>query len=71
VRRVIRCPTCGTLLLGPTEVAARLGVSRRTVLRWAIAGRFPNAVLEQPGRAGPRWLIPEADLEIVRKPDEG
>jgi len=45
------------------EAAEVLGVSTRTVQRWARDGRFPNARQISPDTPGSPWLIPLADLE--------
>lgn len=51
-------------LLTTTDVATRLGVSRRTVLHWASTGRL-RPVLVGRGRTGTKWFDPAdvADLE--------
>lgn len=53
--------------LTPGETARRIGVSRRTVINWAAAGRFPGA-WRTPGsdkRAG-NWRLPESSVATVQ-----
>jgi len=53
--------------LNAAQAADVLGVNRRTIQRWCIAGRFPNARQERVGGStGYRWLIPRRDVEALR-----
>lgn len=62
---MIACPHCGTKLYSTSEVAEMLGVSPRTVLRWAEAGRFPHAVRGSiAGRDA--WVIPAEDVKAPK-----
>lgn len=40
------------MVLGPQALAAMLGVSARTLVRWRKAGRLPAPI---PGLPRPRW----------------
>jgi excisionase family DNA binding protein len=51
-------------LMGTTEVARLLNVSRRTVSGWIRAGRLP--AFQTPGR---RWRIRRADALRISDPD--
>ena len=44
-----------TTYLTLTDAAARIGRHRRTLMRWANAGRIPGAKMTPSGQ----WLIPE------------
>lgn len=50
------------------KVAARLGVSRRTVYGWCEAGRFPGAwrTLGSEARRG-NWRIPANEVDEVKR----
>jgi excisionase family DNA binding protein len=63
---MLTCPTCGTVLYTTGEAAELLSVDRRTVNRWAEAGRFPNATR---GRIAGRvsWTIPSTDIDALKK----
>lgn len=62
--------TAKSKLLTVREVAARLDVAPSTVRIWRIAGRFPNAQVEETER-GRVWYIPEADLDGFEKRGPG
>jgi excisionase family DNA binding protein len=52
-------------LLTVEQAALELGVSRRTVQRWILAGRFAGVRSERyPG--GVRWLIPASEVRRLR-----
>ena len=48
-------------VFSPADVAAILGTSTMTVLRYAKAGLFPNAFKRGEGRNAP-WVIPKEDV---------
>jgi excisionase family DNA binding protein len=45
------------------QVAQRLGVTPRSVLRWLDKGFFPNAYRFAPMAKSP-WRIPESDVVV-------
>lgn len=47
------------------EVAARFEVDPRTIQRWLLRGRFPNAFRVYDGVRSP-WLIPEEDVTALQ-----
>ncbi len=55
------------ILLNPDQVADRLGLSRRTMLRRRFDGGFPTATSISPGYDGLRWPESEIDEWISRK----
>lgn len=63
LRKLVADTTPAGHLLRPEEAAERLGVSRRTVNRWATEGRIP-AVKAGGGRG---WRFP-ADRLVVAPP---
>ena len=56
--------------LKASEVAKKYEVNSYTVKGWIRSGLLPNAKLEETV-AGSVWLIPEADLENFKKPEQG
>jgi len=56
----------GAALLGPRELAERLGFSRRTIRRWTSAGWLPYV----GPRHRPRYLWPEV-VAALRSPLTG
>jgi hypothetical protein len=59
-----RAPTSGSVMVGTDEGAMALGVSARTVRKWAESGRLAGAVRRSSG-----WFIPETAVaaEIARR----
>ena len=62
-----RCPRCGWQdALKTDEAAARLGVTKQTVLNWIESGKISGAIKEQvPGRG--RYWIPLASVEALEE----
>lgn len=56
-------PPEGPRPLSPTEVAQRLGISRRTVARWTERGILPAFVLPNGQR---RYLVPDVEAALRR-----
>lgn len=55
--------------LSPTEVANRLGISRRTVARWTARGMLPAFVLPNGQR---RYRVADVEAAMQRyQPGEG
>lgn len=52
-------PAMRTDLLSAEEAAERLGVTRRTITRWAANGRLPVAFQVPTGETGARFFAPE------------
>lgn len=57
-------------MLTVREVANMIGAGLSSVRKWAIAGRFPGAKLEE-SPAGSYWLIPESALVGFEKREVG
>lgn len=50
------------VLMTTDEAATALKVARKTVAKWCVAGRFPNA--HKTSEAG-EWRIPSSDVYVV------
>lgn len=63
----------GTNEVVSSEEAARLlGVTSRSILNWARAGRFPGAFRTPGGRQrGGDWRIPRAAVEAFKQAGAG
>ena len=52
-----------TQILRPRETAAMIGVTRSTLSRWRVAGKFPDAIRLGPGVVGWRSTTVEEWIE--------